>query len=133
MTDEKIELAVLPLESMRSEPIFVAPAGDASIKFEFERGQRLVRGGLHFEKVRSYRYRAESHCTYWHIHDAYETLVEVVGSSWVAELVDVQPLDRRDQWEIHHFMVYVEDDGCYEIAAQSWSWLPEESIDDDGA
>ena len=29
-------------------------------------------------------------------------------------------------WEIHHFMIYVDSAGCYEVAAASWSWLPEE-------
>ena len=76
--------------------------------------------------MRAYRFRAEGHCTAWHVEGAYDTLAEVSGSGWVSELLSAEPAETWGRWEIRHFILYIDSAGCYEVAAQSWSWLPEE-------
>lgn len=127
---EKVPLGVLPVAStsFTSEVTFEYPGGEAFLRFEFWRDGGLSRGGLRFEKVRAYRFRAEGHCTAWHVDGVYDTIAEVVGSSWVADLLAAEPADTGGRWEIHHFMLYVDSAGCFEVAAAAWSWLPEERI-----
>jgi hypothetical protein len=86
----------------------------------------MYAGGLRFLRVRAYRYRAEGHCTIWHIHDAYDTLVEVEDSEWVAELLADEATGT--EWDIHHFLIYIDDSGAYEVAAEGVEWLAEERV-----
>lgn len=103
-------------------------AGSVTIRFEYELDDRLVSGGIEFQGIRAYRRRAESHCTKWHIADAYDTLVEVENSEWVAELLAAMQPDMRDMFEMHHYMIYLDSVGCYEVVAASWRFLPETPV-----
>ena len=59
---------------------------------------------------------------------AYDTLVEIEESFWIAEMeVDV-PEPYRDEWNPRHFMIYLDSVGCFEFLAQSWKALPEELV-----
>lgn len=131
MASRKAPLAVLPVPSSTSfttEPVFEHPGGEALLRFEYERDGADYRGGLRFERVRAYRFRAEGHCTAWHVEGAYDTLAEVSDSEWVSELLAAEPSETWGRWEIRHFILYVDSAGCYEIGAQAWSWLPEERV-----
>lgn len=130
MQEEKIALATLPMASMSlsTDPVFEHPGGEALLRFEFEQGGVTHRGGLRFEKVRAYRFRSEGHCSAWHVEGVYDTLVQVSGSEWVGELLAAEPAETWGRWEIRHFMIYIDSAGCYEVAAGSWSWLPEERL-----
>jgi hypothetical protein len=127
---EKVPLATLPVPSTSflSDPVFEDLGGDALLRFEFDRDGVAYRGGLRFEKVRAYRFRSEGHCTAWHVEGVYDTLAEVSGSEWVSELLDAESAGSRGRWEIHHFMIYVDSAGCFEVGAASWSWLLEERL-----
>lgn len=130
---EKRALAKLPVPStsFATDPTFIdGGGGSAELRYEFDRDGATVRGGIQFAKVRAFRFRAESHCTVWHIEGAYDTLVEVRPSDWGSELVDAFTPDMRSRWrwEIRHFLIYVDSAGAYEVAAASWSWAPEESV-----
>lgn len=126
----------IPLAELSVPPSGFTPAGVEAIargsglvlSYEVDRDAARFRGGLRFEKVRAYRWRAESHCTGWHVEGVYDTLAEVENSEWVAELTMVEPEDARGFWVMHHFMLYVDDDGCYEVAAESWEMLSEEIV-----
>ena len=82
----------------------------------------MYAGGLRFTRVRAFRFRAEGHCTAWHIEG---DLVEVERSSWVAELLADEMTG--SQWKIRHFLIYIDDAGAYEVAAEDCEWLPEEA------
>lgn len=127
ISSQKVPLTTLPVPStsFTTEVVFEHPLGEALLRFEFERDGVTRRGGLRFEKVRAHQFRAEGHCTVWHIEGAYDTLAEVLGSVWVEELLVAET---SVQWQIRHFMIYVDSAGCYEIAAHTWSWLPEERL-----
>jgi hypothetical protein len=125
---EKLPRATLPVPSteLLSDPTFSDPGGQAELRYEFSRDGVTVRGGIRFEKVRAYKFRAEGHCTSWHVQGAYDTLVEVTPSDWAAELLSAEPTVTWGRWEIHHFLVFLDGAGAYEVAAARWSWLPEE-------
>jgi hypothetical protein len=127
---EKVALATLPVPStaLLADPVFEHPGGEAMLRFDFERDGSIYRGGLRFEKVRAYRFRAEGHCTAWHVEGVYDTLAEVSGSKWVGELLAAEPAETWGRWGIRHFMIYIDSVGCFEIGAASWSWLAEERL-----
>lgn len=124
--ERKLPLGTLPVAStsFTSHSVFEAPGGHAILRFDYEIDGESRRGGLRFDKVRAFRYRAEGHCTLWHVDGVYDTLAEIAESEWVSEL---SAANSTGQWEIHHFMIYVDSAGCYEIAAGSWAWLSEDA------
>lgn len=127
---EKVPLAVLPVPStsFTTDPVFEHPGGEALLRFEFERDGVAYRGGLRFEKVRAYRFRSEGHCTAWQVEGVYDTLADVADSEWVNELLAAEPPETWGRWEIHHFMIYIDSAGCFEIGAESWTWIAEERL-----
>jgi hypothetical protein len=129
-TGDKVPVAELPVPStaLRTDPVFEHLGGEAVLRFEFEWDGRSYRGGLRFEKVRAYRFRAEGHVTAWHVEGAYDTMVEVTGSGWAAELLAAEPAETWERWEIRHFMIYIDSAGCCEIGAAGWSWEQEERL-----
>src|SRR5215470_15173801 len=131
VSGRKVQLGVLPVPStsFTSDVVLEAPGGTVTLSFEFRRGTERYRGGIRFEKVRAYRFRAEGHCTAWHVEGAYDTIAEVTGSDWVGELAAAEPSQTWGSWEMHHFMIYIDSAGCFEVVAQSWSLLPEERIE----
>ncbi|MHA4816883.1 hypothetical protein ACXZ65_21285 [Streptomyces aculeolatus] len=124
---EKHPLATLPVPStsFTEDPVFMHPGGEAELHCEYERDGLTVRGGIRFDGVRAFRFRSEGHCTVWHLEDAYDTLVEVSPSNWVAELSDAEPSETGGHWVMRHFLIFIDSAGAYEIAASSWSWLQE--------
>ena len=85
----------------------------------------MYAGGLRFERVRAYRFRAEGHCTSWHVEDAYDTLVEIDHSDWIAELLAAEPPETGGRWKVRHFLIYIDGSGAYEVAAETCDWLRE--------
>lgn len=106
--------------------IFVHPGYTADLRCTYERDGRMFAGGLRFLRVRAYRFRAEGHCTAWHIEDAYDTLVEVEHSDWVSELLAAEPSETWGRWKLRHFLIFIDNAGAYEVAAEGCDWLPEQ-------
>jgi len=50
-------------------------------------------------------------------------------SGWVSELEAAEHAETWGSWEMHHFMIYIDSEGCFEVVAQSWSLVPEERIE----
>lgn len=116
-----------PPSAYTEDVVFTHPGGDAELRCAYERDGAMFRGGLRFQRVRAYRFRAEGHCTPWHIEDAYDTLVEVEQSEWIGELLAAEPSETWGHWNIRHFLIYLDGAGAYEVAAEDVEWLPEEA------
>jgi hypothetical protein len=99
--------------------------GALTLRFAFFRDGLIYRSGVRFEKVRASRWRAESHCTVWHI-EAYDTIMEVTDSAWVEELSMAEPARQWGNWVMRHFMLYTHSSGCIEVVAENWALLPVE-------
>lgn len=98
------------------------------IEFAYNMPHHQVRGGFRFSKIRASRTRSMLACARWHVEGVIATLVEVVDSDWVAELQrDTGERQRRSgqNWEMHHYMIFLENSGCSEVIAESWELLPE--------
>jgi hypothetical protein len=91
--------------------------------YESDSGECLT--GIKFNQVSAFRKRSERCCSAWHIEGAYDTLVEVEGSSWAAEIANDVPEPYLANWKPHHYMIYLDSVGCFELLAQSWEALPE--------
>jgi hypothetical protein len=86
-----------------------------------------VRGGIEFKTVSATRTRAERCCKAdRHIAGAYDALVEVEGSDWLKEILADTDKDWRHKWELHHYMIYLDSAGCFELIAESFHVLPTE-------
>ena len=94
-----------------------------AIRFGYGKDGAKREGGIKFNKVLAVRTRSERCCTAWHIDGAYDTLAEVEGSSWVGELRADTQEQWRDKWAMHHYMIYLDSVGCFEIIADSWEVL----------
>ena len=116
-----------PPSAFTEDAVFIHPGGDAELRCTYERNGSMYVGGIRFHRVRSYRFRAEGHCTAWHVEDAYDTLVEVERSAWVGELLAAEPSETGGHWKILHFLIYIDGAGAYEVAAEDVEWLPEEA------
>jgi hypothetical protein len=97
------------------------------LRFQYRRDGAPYHSGIRFNKTASSRTRAERCCTAWHVEGGYDTLVEVEGSTWVEEIRGDTQAMWRDKWEMHHYMIYLDSAGCFEVIAESWEVLPEES------
>lgn len=125
--NEKRQLGVLPAPSTTFEDVvFEARRGTVTLGFAFHREGAAYRSGVRFEKVRAFRAREEGHCTAWHVKDAYDTVAEVMDSDWVSELEAAEHAETWGSWQMHHFVIYIDSEGCFEVVAQSWSLMPEE-------
>ena len=116
-----------PPSAYTEDVVFTHPGGDAELRCIYERDGAMFAGGLRFQRVRAYRFRAEGHCTAWHIEGAYDTLVEVEQSKWIGELLAAESSEPFGQWKIRHFLIYIDGAGAYEVAAEGVEWLPEAS------
>jgi hypothetical protein len=80
------------------------------------RTERYHEGGISFSMMAAMRKRADRCCTAWHVEGAYDTLVEVDDSPWVKEMrADTQELFRYT-WGMHHYMIYLDSVGCFEVS-----------------
>lgn len=96
------------------------------IRFQYYRDGVLYRSGIRFAAMPATRTHAERCCKAWQIESAYDTLVEVESSPWVREIRADTSEQWRNKWEMHHYMIYLDSVGCFEVIAESWEALPEE-------
>ena len=120
LTPVGFELPV-PSTALEGSILFVDKGAEVTLVARFRENGKGRRTELSFSKVRAYRQRAEVHCTPAHIEGAYDTLVEVRESAWVAELLRDTPDRWRKAWLMRHFMIFIDSSGCYEVVAENWS------------
>jgi hypothetical protein len=94
-----------------------------SFVFEDESDARFV-AGVEFSGVRAFRKRAESLCNAWHIEDAYDTVVEVMNSGWVAELTADAPDGSKGRFPMRHFLLYLDSFGALEVVGAAATLVP---------
>ena len=121
----KRQLGELPTPSTAiiSGVSVVGDGGSVTLRFEFDRDGDIFKSGVTFARVRATQWRAESHCTRWHIEGAYDTVVEVEVSPWVAELEASQSSSPRTPWVMKHFMLFIDSEGCFEFVAESFELI----------
>jgi hypothetical protein len=111
----------LPVASTRfhGDPVLC----DGALSYKYYEDKTLMFGGISFKRVTATRTRTERCCTVWHT-EAYDKLVEVHESSWLKEIeADTDP-NWRYKATMHHYMMYLDSAGCFELIAESWELLP---------
>jgi hypothetical protein len=126
VTGRKVPLGTMSVTSteLAVEPVLTDAGGDVLVRWEFDRDDRRYAAGVRFPTARAYRVRSDSQCTAWHMDETYDTVVEVEDSSWVAELRAVDPAAAA-YFTMRHFMLYIDERGCYEVVAADWEMLPD--------
>ena len=107
--------------SFNTEAYFDGNGVCPAIRFGYRQEGVEHHGHIQFSMVAATRHRVERCCKVWHIEGAYDTLVEVEDSPWVAEIRADTSEQWRDAWEMHHYMIYLDRAGCFEVIAESWS------------
>lgn len=92
-------------------------AGELHLVMQFTEHGRLAR--VIFSKPRAFRKRAEVHCAKRHVDGVLDTVCEITGSDWTAELSEATLAAWRNRWVMRHFMLYLEGFGCLEVVAES--------------
>lgn len=89
-----------------------------SIFMEFNENEKQIPVEIKFVRIFAIRTRSEICCTTYHIKNAYDKLVEIDDSDWVSEIL----LDTQESWKNkitpHHYMIYLDSVGCFEVLAQ---------------
>jgi len=110
----------VPSTNFTTEAYWDGKGSSPAIRFGYNKDGRPILSGIKFDDVCAMRKRAERCCTAWHI-EAYDTLVEVEASPWVDEIRSDMDKHFRDKWEMHHYMIYLDSVGCFEVIAASWT------------
>jgi hypothetical protein len=117
----------MPSTEFSADASLCVSGGFPTLRFDYCRGGVAYRSGIRFKRVLATRTRSERCCTAWHIEDAYDTLVEVSDSPWAHEIQEDMPPRWRGEQSIHHYMIYLDSAGCFELLAESWEMIPEEN------
>ncbi len=124
MTSKKpLHTVEIPSTSFTTHAYFDWQGTSPAIRFGYWKDGVDHQAGIAFSKLCAMRTRAERCCKSWHIEGAYDTLVEIEESSWVDEIRADTAEQWRDTWEMHHYLIYLDSVGCFEIIAQSWAAL----------
>ena len=124
MTSKKpLHTVPVPSTSFTTEAYFDGQGSSPAIRFGYGKNGTKHQGGIKFSHVLAVRIRSERCCTAWHIEGAYDTLVEVEDSPWVKEMRADTTEQWRSKWAMHHYMIYLDSAGCFEVIAASWEAL----------
>ena len=121
----KIQLYQVPVASTSFVSDSYLDDIEGEIRFDFLKEGAVHRGGIRFDGILAVKMRTERSCNVWHVKDAYDTLVEIEGSPWVEEI----RADTNERWrgtEMHHYLIYLDSSGAFEVVAEGWSIIPAE-------
>lgn len=127
MNSQKVLYKVpVPSTSFTTEAYFDGRGMAPAIRFGYEKDGVTHQGSIKFSKVAAVRTRVERCCKSCHIEKSYDTLVEVECSPWVEQIRVDTAEQWRNKWGMHHYMIYLDSAGCFEIIAESWAVDDEE-------
>ena len=110
----------LPVPSTAIEGTkLIYPGGDACLLFEYydEIDQKFYHSGILFDAVQAHKHTTEAFTS--SIMGAYDTLVEIVDSEWIAKL---QKINRQAAalWRIRHYVLFLKSAGLFEFIARNY-------------
>lgn len=117
--DEKVVVWELPCKSQecakgpKLEMVFAR--AKLLYDFETETGE-YAWSTLEFLQVEALSFTAAYSCSPDQIK-AYDKLVEIPSSPWIESLIIG---GRSQDKQLHHYRIFFDDVGCYEVVAQEW-------------
>lgn len=117
-----IELWQTPVPStqVQGEQLLYTGA-DALLRFDYydvDKNDAMFTAGIFFEFVVGFKYDSEGFATT--TMDAYDRLVEIADSDWVAEYRKTNPRI-ADLFHIKHYAIFLKSCGLYEFIAKSYA------------
>lgn len=110
------ELPVLSQE-FRDGPVITAERAGLRLKYDYETETgEYAWQEVTFRGMEAFMFTAHDSCNEQQV-DAYDVLVEVVNSSWVAELRKAR---RNPMPDVRHMRIYFDEIGCYEFVASEF-------------
>ena len=80
---------------------------------------QIPAGTVLFDDVTAFRFRDEMHSRGF-VGESYDTVVEVIDSDWVRELLEIEPEQILGSAEgSHHFVVLLSSNGYLEVVAKT--------------
>jgi len=76
-----------------------------------------------FGRVRWHQFTAVTNCTPEMVRDAYFRLVELQDSPTLASFLAADRANAKAYSSLHHYCIFLDEEGCYEFFAQSVSAL----------
>jgi len=80
----------------------------------------VFNSGILFDMAQAHRHSSEKFTV--SLMDAYDRLVEIVDSGWVAELKKINS-QIADFWNIKHYVIFLDSYGLYEFIASDYKIL----------
>jgi len=90
--------------------------------FDENRNDETFTGSLIFESTISHKHTSEKFLRT--IGGAYDTLIEVCDSEWIAELSKISP-EWAEVWKPRHYAIFLDGYGLYEFLAKDYKHIPE--------
>lgn len=103
--------------------ILLYPGGDAWLLFDYydeNINDAVFNSGIVFDAVQAHRHSSEKFLR--SLLGAYDTLVEIEDSEWVAQLREINK-GIADYWNIKHYAIFLDSNGLYEFIARDYSIL----------
>jgi hypothetical protein len=101
---------------------FLMSGGNARLLIKVTEHPSII---LHFERIRWHEFTALHNCSADQIGSAFFKLVTVDESKRLTEYVAADRASRKAYRVLHHFRVFLDEYGCHELFAQSFSAVPE--------
>jgi hypothetical protein len=122
----------MPISSRK--PLYIVPVASTSFiegaywdgaacaihfKYRTETEREVHDVRISFRRAMLVNQRAESFCAAAHIESCYDTLVEIENSPWLQ--AEHESVCKARLKEAHHYMIYLDSPGSFEVIAESWS------------
>jgi hypothetical protein len=127
VTKRRMYTVPVPSTGFTREAYFDGSQVKPAIRYEYQAGGKVVRGGICFRRVAATKHLGEPYCTAWHVADCYDVLVEIVESRWLNEL-NQNAAESSEVSDLHHYMIYLDSVGCFEIAAEGWETIQDAKV-----
>jgi len=119
---KETELWKLPVPStmVQGEQLLCTGA-DALLRFDYfdaEKNDTMFTAGIFFDSVVGFRHDSEGFATT--LMNAYDRLVEVVNSDWIAEYRKTNPRI-ANLYNIKHYAIFIKSCGLYEFIAKNYA------------
>ena len=110
----------VPSTTVQGEQLLCTGA-DALLRFDYsdvKKNDALFTAGIFFKSVVGFKHDSEGFATT--LMDAYDRLVEIVNSDWVAEYRKTNPRI-ANLFNIKHYAIFLKSCGLYEFIAKDYA------------
>jgi hypothetical protein len=109
----------LPSNSLVEKANIRFDFGDMILEYDYFLADKYWYSYIRFHSVRAMKFTAELHCNENQL-DAESQIIEIVNSNWSRKLLLNENEDTLNHWILNHYMIYLDDNGCFEFLANSW-------------